>query len=193
MAYDPTLEDSYRKQCHVDDRTCILEVLDTAGQEEYTALREQWIRDGDAYLLVYSIASRASFEGIRKFYRQMLQVKRFPPDIALPVILVANKCDLPSNRAVSAQEGADLAKELRMGFVETSAKDGTNVERAFFDAVRRFWKHQEEESKGFDADGGRKSSRSTHSSQGTKWKGRLTRLFGSKHGDRNAGNANATG
>ncbi|KAJ2237099.1 RAS2 protein [Coemansia sp. RSA 455] len=42
--YDPTIEDSYRKQVVIDDQPCVLEVLDTAGQEEYTALRDQWIR-----------------------------------------------------------------------------------------------------------------------------------------------------
>ncbi|KAJ2794179.1 RAS2 protein, partial [Coemansia guatemalensis] len=41
--YDPTIEDSYRKQVVIDDQPCVLEVLDTAGQEEYTALRDQWI------------------------------------------------------------------------------------------------------------------------------------------------------
>ena len=42
--YDPTIEDCYRKQWSVDGQPCLLEVLDTAGQEEYTALRDQWIR-----------------------------------------------------------------------------------------------------------------------------------------------------
>lgn len=44
QTYDPTIEDCYRKQWVVDDQPCLLEVLDTAGQEEYTALRDQWIR-----------------------------------------------------------------------------------------------------------------------------------------------------
>lgn len=42
--YDPTIEDSYRKHAVIDDEPCLIEILDTAGQEEYTALRDQWIR-----------------------------------------------------------------------------------------------------------------------------------------------------
>ncbi|KAK9422217.1 putative Ras-2 protein [Seiridium unicorne] len=165
-----------------NDQTCILEVLDTAGQEEYTALREQWIRDGDVYLLVYSISSRSTFEGTRKFLRQMHQVKNFQPDATLPIILVANKCDITTHRAVSRQEGEALARELGVGFTETSAKEGTNVEEAFFDAVRRLRKQQNHEL-GLERKAERKNSRSS-SKHGGKWKGRLTRLFGSsgKHG-----------
>lgn len=176
--YDPTLEDSYRKQCVIDEQTCVLEVLDTAGQEEYTALREQWIRDGDVYLLVYSISSRSTFEGIRKFYRQMQHVKKFAPQAILPIILVANKCDLPTQRAVSKQEGEALARELKVGYVETSAKEGTNVEKAFFDAVRRQRRQRDEELQ-VDGLGDHNNSKSGHSKHGGKWKGRITRLFGS--------------
>ena len=64
--YDPTIEDSYRKQVVLDDAPALLEVLDTAGQEEYTALRDQWIREGEGFLLVYSIASRSTFDRIRQ-------------------------------------------------------------------------------------------------------------------------------
>lgn len=63
-SYDPTIEDSYRKQVVIDEEPCILEVLDTAGQEEYTALRDQWIRDGEGFVLVYSIAQRSTFERV---------------------------------------------------------------------------------------------------------------------------------
>ena len=61
--YDPTIEDSYRKQCPIDSEPALLDVLDTAGQEEYSAMREQYMRTGEGFLLVYSITSRNSFEG----------------------------------------------------------------------------------------------------------------------------------
>jgi len=56
--YDPTIEDSYRKQCVIDEEVALLDVLDTAGQEEYSAMREQYMRTGEGFLLVYSITSR---------------------------------------------------------------------------------------------------------------------------------------
>ncbi|KAI5279476.1 Ras GTPase [Ascosphaera acerosa] len=103
--YDPTIEDSYRKRCVIDDEVALLDVLDTAGQEEYSAMREQYMRTGEGFLLVYSITSRQSFEEIMTFQQQILRVKdkdRFP------MMLVGNKCDLDAERAVSQQGGNSL-------------------------------------------------------------------------------------
>lgn len=134
----------------------MLEVLDTAGQEEYTALRDQWIRDGEGFVLVYSITSRASFSRITKFYNQIRMVKESASSgspsgasylsspttsisgspLPVPVMLVGNKSDKAMERAVSAQEGQALARELGCEFVEASAKNCINVEKAFYDVVR---------------------------------------------------------
>ncbi|KAI8802472.1 small G-protein Ras2 [Cladochytrium replicatum] len=132
--YDPTIEDSYRKQVVIDDRPCILEVLDTAGQEEYTALRDQWIRDGEGFLLVYSIVARSTFERVEKFREQIERVKE--EERKIPLMLVGNKCDMASQREVTAMEGAAMAKRLRCDFIETSAKNCINVENAFYKVVR---------------------------------------------------------
>ena len=92
--------DSYRKQCVIDDEVALLDVLDTAGQEEYSAMREQYMRTGEGFLLVYSITSRTSFEEIPTFQQQILRVK---DKDYFPVIVVGNKCDLEVERAVSQQ------------------------------------------------------------------------------------------
>ncbi|CCG82791.1 Protein ras-2 [Taphrina deformans PYCC 5710] len=132
--YDPTIEDSYRKQLQVNGVQSLLEVLDTAGQEEYTALRDQWIRDGDGFVLVYSIASRSTFDRIRKFVEQISRVKDM--DFArIPVVIVGNKADKTLEREVSATEGRQLAQVLQCGFMEASAKTGTNVEESFHAVV----------------------------------------------------------
>ncbi|KAG0358340.1 Ras GTPase [Podila minutissima] len=131
--YDPTIEDSYRKQCVIDDEVALLDVLDTAGQEEYSAMREQYMRSGEGFLLVYSITSRNSFEEISTFYQQILRVK--DKDF-FPIILVANKCDLESERQVSTHEGRELAKQFSSRLIETSAKQRINVDEAFYNLVR---------------------------------------------------------
>jgi len=131
--YDPTIEDSYRKQVVIDDQPCVLEVLDTAGQEEYTALRDQWIRDGEGFLLVYSISSRSTFERVERFRDQITRVKDTE---SIPLILVGNKCDKVTEREVSREEGMGLAKKLGCEFIESSAKTCVNVERAFYTVVR---------------------------------------------------------
>ena len=92
--------DSYRKQCVIDDEVALLDVLDTAGQEEYAAMREQYMRTGEGFLLVYSITSRQSFEEILTFQQQILRVK---DKDYFPIIIVGNKCDLDAEREVSRQ------------------------------------------------------------------------------------------
>ncbi|KAI2466256.1 ras-domain-containing protein [Annulohypoxylon bovei var. microspora] len=134
--YDPTIEDSYRKQCVIDDEVALLDVLDTAGQEEYSAMREQYMRTGEGFLLVYSITSDQSFEEIRTFQQQILRVKDKDPTDYFPMVVVGNKCDLESEREVPRQDGEALAKQFGCPFVETSAKTRTNVDKAFFDLVR---------------------------------------------------------
>lgn len=92
--------DSYRKQCVIDDEVALLDVLDTAGQEEYSAMREQYMRTGEGFLLVYSITDRQSFEEIMTFQQQILRVK---DKDYFPMIVVGNKCDLDGERQVSTQ------------------------------------------------------------------------------------------
>ena len=72
---DPTIEDSYRKQVTIDSETCLLDILDTAGQEEYSAMRDQYMRTGQGFLMVYAITSRSSFEELVGFKDQILRVK----------------------------------------------------------------------------------------------------------------------
>ncbi|KAK6361440.1 Ras GTPase ras2 [Orbilia blumenaviensis] len=165
--YDPTIEDSYRKQVVIDQQSCMLEVLDTAGQEEYTALRDQWIRDGEGFLLVYSISSRSSFTRIKKFHQQIQRVKDSIPNAyggssplsspvlsggrdattPIPIMLVGNKSDRVTEREVSHQEGMELARELECQFVEASAKNCVNVEKAFYDVVRLLRKQRQSSSR----------------------------------------------
>lgn len=92
--------DSYRKQCDIDDEVALLDVLDTAGQEEYSAMREQYMRTGEGFLLVYDITSRQSFEEITTFEQQILRVK---DKDYFPMVVVGNKCDLEGEREVSRQ------------------------------------------------------------------------------------------
>ncbi|KAH0605547.1 uncharacterized protein H6S33_004769 [Morchella sextelata] len=149
--YDPTIEDSYRKQCVIDDEVALLDVLDTAGQEEYSAMREQYMRTGEGFLLVYSITSRTSFEEIATFQQQILRVK---DKDYFPVIVVGNKCDLDNERAVSQQEGRDLARHFSCRFIETSAKSRINVDEAFYNLVREIRRYNKEQAGGSNSPGG---------------------------------------
>jgi len=136
--YDPTIEDSYRKQVMIDDETALLDILDTAGQEEFSSMQDQWMRDGKGFLLVYNITSRPTFDEVNTLYDKILRTKDTDK---VPVVLVGNKCDLDSERQVSNEEGKALAKHWgNVPFFETSAKKKLNNEVCFFDLVREIRK-----------------------------------------------------
>lgn len=101
-------------------------------------MRDLYIREGEAFLIVYSISSRNAFESVKKLYED--DVKRVKGKAApfVPVMIVGNKSDLgPEDRVVSTDDGAALAKAMGgLGFIETSAKDGSNVEKAFSDLIK---------------------------------------------------------
>nr|XP_010308850.1 PREDICTED: ras-related protein R-Ras2 [Balearica regulorum gibbericeps] len=140
--YDPTIEDSYTKQCVIDERAARLDILDTAGQEEFGAMREQYMRTGEGFLLVFSVTDRGSFEEIYKFQRQILRVKDRDE---FPMILVGNKADLDHQRQVTQEEGQQLARQLKVTYMEASAKIRLNVDQAFHELVRVIRKFQEQE------------------------------------------------
>ncbi|XP_055987861.1 GTPase HRas isoform X2 [Sorex fumeus] len=116
--YDPTIEDSYRKQVVIDGETCLLDILDTAGQEEYSAMRDQYMRTGEGFLCVFAINNAKSFEDIHQ-YRE--QIKRVKDSDDVPTVLVGNKCDLAA-RTVESRQAQDLARSYGIPYIETSAK-----------------------------------------------------------------------
>ncbi|KAJ6603800.1 small GTPase superfamily [Mycena sp. CBHHK59/15] len=132
FTYDPTIEDAYRKQFIVDNRMCFVEVIDTAGQEEYATLRDQWVREGQGFILVYSIASWSTFDRLEVFRQSVRRARRGDPIL----MLVGNMCDKAFEREVSKEEGAALARRFGCEFIETSAKTAQNVERVFTNLVR---------------------------------------------------------
>ena len=138
--YDPTIEDSYQKNVTIDNKLVDLEILDTAGQEEFAMMREQFMVKADGFLMMYAINTRASFDDLQRFRDQALHVQ---DTSKFPMILVANKCDLPLiQRRVSVKEGQELAKEWDIPFFESSAKTATNVSESFFQLVREIIRGQ---------------------------------------------------
>nr|CAD7462030.1 unnamed protein product [Timema tahoe] len=137
--YDPTIEDSYTKQCVIDDVPAKLDILDTAGQEEFSAMREQYMRSGEGFLLVFSVTDKASFDEIYKFHRQILRVKDRDE---FPMLMVGNKADLDHQRLVSSVEAQNLSRQLKIPYIECSAKLRMNVDQAFHELVRIVRKFQ---------------------------------------------------
>lgn len=133
--YDPTIEDNFRKQTVVDDWCQMLDILDTAGQEEFACMKDQWVRGGEGFMLVYGIDDRQSFDDISDHAEFIRKVK---DALQGPIILVGNKCDLEaSDRQVSTEDGKNLAKSLGITkFIETSARKRVNIDECFSELVR---------------------------------------------------------
>ncbi|WAR25790.1 RAP1-like protein [Mya arenaria] len=131
--YDPTIEDSYRKQVEVDGQQCMLEILDTAGTEQFTAMRDLYMKNGQGFLLVYSITAQSTFNDLQDLREQILRVKDTDE---VPMILVGNKCDLEDERVVGKDQGQSLSVQWASAFLETSAKAKINVNEIFNDLVR---------------------------------------------------------
>ncbi|CAL1278528.1 unnamed protein product [Larinioides sclopetarius] len=141
--YDPTIEDSYRKQVVIDGETCLLDILDTAGQEEYSAMRDQYMRTGEGFLLVFAVNNAKSYEDISMYREQVNSIAKYFYQF---LFLVGNKCDLPM-RMVYMHGAAELAKSYGIPFIETSAKTRMGVDDAFYTLVREIRKDRERKGK----------------------------------------------
>ncbi|KAI8393806.1 ras related protein 1b [Radiomyces spectabilis] len=133
--YDPTIEDSYRKQVKVDGQQCMLEILDTAGTEQFTAMRDLYMKNGQGFILVFSITSMVTLTDLHELREQILRVKDTDN---VPMVLVGNKCDLEDERMVSREQGMMLSQQWGgKPFYETSARYKINVDEVFYDVVRQ--------------------------------------------------------
>ena len=131
--HDPTIEDAYRKELLIDNEPSSLDILDTAGQEEFSALRDQYMRTGEGFLLVFALNDATSFADISQ-YRE--QITRVNDRENVPMVLVGNKCDVPK-WDVNISDVKDTATSYKIPFIETSAKTSIGVEDAFSILVRQ--------------------------------------------------------
>jgi len=132
--YDPTVEDFYRKEIEVDGDPAILEILDTAGTEQFASMRDLYIKNGQGFIIVFSLTSRQSFQDIKLIREQILRVKGTN---RVPIVLAANKSDVAeSHREVLTEECTNLANEWNIPYMETSAKHSTIVNSLFTEVVK---------------------------------------------------------
>ncbi|KAK2798296.1 Ras- protein rsr1 [Emmonsiellopsis sp. PD_5] len=134
-SYDPTIEDSYRKLIEVDGRQCVLEILDTAGTEQFTAMRELYMKQGQGFLLVFSITSMSSLNELAELREQIIRIK---DDENVPIVIVGNKSDLEEDRVVSRSRAFALSQQWgNSPYYETSARRRANVNEVFVDLCRQ--------------------------------------------------------
>jgi len=131
--YDPTLEDSYRKLMTVDGKDIILNIYDTAGQADFSAVRDQYIRIADVLIILFSITQNDTFEEVPVLMEKssnMLDCDTFP------FIIVGTKCDLEEDREVQYATAKKLADQCGVSYLEASGKTKTNIIESFEECVR---------------------------------------------------------
>ena len=134
--HDTTVEDQYKTFANIDGEQFELEILDTAGQDDYQTMLDTWIEFGNCFILVYSIDEMDSFKQIKTKYDRICKLKVNEP---FSVIIAGNKCDLPdSSRKVSKVEAESYAKNIDVPFLEVSALNRINVKEAFMQVVRNY-------------------------------------------------------
>jgi GTPase KRas len=104
-------------------------------------MQEQWMREGQGFLLVYSITSKATLEHVCGLREKVMRTKN---STKVPMVLVGNKCDLEQERAVSTEEGKSIAEKWGVPFFESSAKKRINHEECFFQVAREIRKYKSE-------------------------------------------------
>ncbi|KMZ58530.1 Ras-related protein RIC1 [Zostera marina] len=110
-----------------DGKTIKLQIWDTAGQERFRTITSSYYRGAHGIIVVYDVTDQESFNNVKQWLNE---IKKYASD-NVNKLLVGNKCDMTSERVVSYEMGKAFADEIGIAFLETSAKNATNVEQAF--------------------------------------------------------------
>jgi len=112
-----------------------LEIMDTAGTEQFTTTRDLYMKNGMGFILVYSITTASTIQDLPQLKTRICKVK---DKNDVPIVLVGNKCDLEDRREVQKSEGDSLAQSFgdSCSFFESSAKARINIEEIFNEAVK---------------------------------------------------------
>jgi small GTP-binding protein len=132
-SYDPTIEDSYRIQKIINGKHYYMEILDTAGTEQFTVMRDLYIKNGHGFMLVYSVTAAASFHDLEHIHNQINDVT---DGKHVPIMICGNKCDLVDDRVIETDAGQALADSLNCNFMETSSKTKQNIEESFMGLIQ---------------------------------------------------------
>ena len=133
---EATIGASYMgKILQFNDKMIKFNIWDTAGQERYHALAKMYYRDATAAIMVYDITKKDSFEGIKRWHKELTEFG--PKDI--PIVIAGNKEDLVQNEAVTPEEATSFAKSIGAIYKKTSAKTNVGVEQMFRDLASKMF------------------------------------------------------
>ena len=139
------------KNIEIDNKKIKLQIWDTAGQERFRTITTSYYKGAHAIVIVFDITDRDSFDHVKIW---MQDIDKFAKQGVMR-ILVGNKCDLEHQRAVTKEEGNEMALKYGIKYIETSAKDTVNIEELFVDTTKSLMNKQQQNLKNL---GGNNSS-----------------------------------
>ena len=134
--YDPTIEDSYRTAILInknkpDEMVVPCQILDTAGQEEFSALRDSYIRSGSAYIMVCSLISKNTLAELSELLEQIKRILDIDTLNNIPIVIAANKCDLTEKIEINDEDLNAISDNFKIPYLKTSAKNNVNIDELF--------------------------------------------------------------
>ncbi|KAL5975951.1 Ras-related protein RABA4d [Asimina triloba] len=120
----------------IDHKTIKAQIWDTAGQERYRAVTSAYYRGAVGAMLVYDMTKRQSFDHVARWLEEL----RGHADKNIVIMLIGNKSDLGSLRAVPTEDAKDFSQTENLSFIETSALEATNVETAFLTVLTEIYR-----------------------------------------------------
>ncbi|KAK7678522.1 hypothetical protein QCA50_018394 [Cerrena zonata] len=132
--YNPTIEEEYACDVQAEGETCLLEIMDTAGAEQFTALNEVYIKRARGFVLVFSLTQESTLQDVDNI-RQQIQMIKAQEGQSIPIVVVGTKMDLAREREVTRDTIKDLAARWGLPFYETSAKNNWHVTDVFHDLL----------------------------------------------------------
>ncbi|KAI3456206.1 hypothetical protein Pfo_012869 [Paulownia fortunei] len=123
------------RSIHVDEKVVKAQIWDTAGQERYRAITSAYYRGAVGALLVYDATRHVTFENVERWLKEL----RGHTDSNIVIMLVGNKADLRHLRAVPTQDAKEFAERESTFFMETSALEALNVEKAFTEVLTQIY------------------------------------------------------
>ncbi|KAJ4809984.1 Ras-related protein Rab-1A [Rhynchospora pubera] len=111
----------------LDGKTVKLQIWDTAGQERFRTITSSYYRGAHGIIIVYDVTEMESYNNVKQWLNE---IDRYASDNVCK-LLVGNKCDLVDSKVVATETAQAFADSLGIPFLETSAKESINVEKAF--------------------------------------------------------------
>lgn len=142
--HDATIEDRYTSVEEIDGSNCEIELLDTAGEDDYQNLLDMWINYAEGFLLVFAINDEESFKAVESKRERIIKLKG-----TCKIILVGNKCDLENERKVKSADASELAKTWGIEYVETSALKDIKCKMPFINIASKLVKEKKKDIKNY--------------------------------------------